>query len=112
VHHNSWGFREQEFEMSKPRGVYRIAVIGDSFTYGQGIPEEDRFTELMEKFLNDQMKKYEVLNFGRGGAQTVDEVATLRNIVLRMNPDFILLQWFVNDFEGKILHRTHFSTKW
>jgi hypothetical protein len=99
---NSWGFREQEFKMNKARDIYRIAVIGDSFTYGSGIPEENRFTGLIENFLNGltEVKNYEVLNFGRPGAQTIDEVVSLRNIVLGTNPDFILLQWFINDVEG------------
>src|SRR5262245_7762890 len=33
VHLNSSGFREREFESTKPRGSYRIAVIGDSYTF-------------------------------------------------------------------------------
>lgn len=34
---NSWGFREKEFNLVKPNNTYRIAVIGDSITYGQGV---------------------------------------------------------------------------
>ena len=57
---------------------------------------------LIESFLNGltKVKKHEVLNFGQPGAQTIDEVISLRNTVLRTNPDFILLQWFINDVEG------------
>jgi lysophospholipase L1-like esterase len=97
---NSWGFRERNFDLAKPEGVYRIAVIGDSLTYGQGIGTQERFTDLLEQRLNNKSGEYEVLNFGRSGAETVDHVNILRFPVLYAEPDFILLQWFTNDVEG------------
>ena len=97
---NTSGFREREFSRNKPIGIYRIAVIGDSFTYGQGIAEEMRFTNLLEQRLNDRTRRYEVLNFGRPGAETVDHLEILDTYVLDLSPDFVILQWFVNDVEG------------
>src|SRR5262249_13532460 len=47
---NSLGFREREIP-PKTAGRYRIAVVGDSFTWGQGIEEADRYSNLIEKFL-------------------------------------------------------------
>lgn len=101
VHLNQLGFRDKEVEDIKPAGVYRIAVIGDSFTFGQGIKADDRFTNLVEKSLNSGGNNYRVLNFGRQGTETVDHLETLRKTVLRLKPDFVLLQWYVNDFEGR-----------
>jgi len=101
IRRNSWGFREREFDLAKPEGVYRIAVVGDSITFGQGVEEENRFTNLLEKRLNDQNGEYEVLNFGRPGAETVDHLDILNDPVLKTESDFILLQWFTNDFEGR-----------
>ena len=97
---NTWGFRERDFDLVKPEGVYRIAVIGDSITYGQGIEEADRFTNLLEKELNGKNGQYEVLNFGRPGAETVDHLDFLKDPVLNADPDSILLQWYTNDVEG------------
>jgi len=103
VRRNSLGYREREVERNKPPGVYRIAVIGDSFTFGQGVAERERYTNLLETELNREggPHKFEVLNFGRAGAQTIDEINILKGVVLDHQPDFILLQWFVNDPEGK-----------
>ena len=42
VHVNSSGYREREFAAVKPSGAFRIAVVGDSFTYGNGVRQEDR----------------------------------------------------------------------
>jgi hypothetical protein len=96
--HNHLGFREREFEPEPAAGVFRICVIGDSFTYGQGLPMGDRFTSLLQQRLDAAGGgKSEILNFGRDGAETEDHLAILREHVLPARPDFVLLQWFVND---------------
>jgi lysophospholipase L1-like esterase len=101
VHYNRWGFRERDFDPKKPSGTYRIAVIGDSLTYGQGIREQERFSNLLEERLNSHSgRKYQVLNFGLPGAETTDELGFLTRSVLSNKPDFILLQWYINDVEG------------
>ena len=95
---NALGFREREVLPKPAQGVYRIAVIGDSFTFGSGIARSDRMTERLEGLLSSL--HVEVLNFGRSGAQTADHVETLRDIVLPVQPDFVLMQWYSNDVEG------------
>jgi len=100
---NSLGFREREFSLAKPDGVYRIAVLGDSLSWGPGVPTAKRFSNLVERFLDEQRgpgPRYEVLNFGLSGMDTEDEVRMLRQLVLKTEPDFVLLQWYVNDFEN------------
>lgn len=100
---NSLGFREREFSLAKPDGVYRIGVIGDSLSWGPGVPTAERFSNLVERFLDEQRgpgPRYEVLNFGLSGMDTEDEVRMLRELVLKTAPDFVLLQWYVNDFEN------------
>lgn len=57
-------------------------------------------TERLEALLRDADLNAEVLNFGRPGSETVDHVETLQDAVLPLQPDFVLLQWFVNDVEG------------
>src|SRR5262249_29981590 len=103
VHFNSSGFREREFELTKPEGFYRIAVIADSYTLGQGIEKAERFSDLLESELQRGHRHIEVLNFGRAGYNTIDEIAVLREDVLKAQPDFVLLQWTVNDVEGHML---------
>jgi hypothetical protein len=101
VRYNRWGFRERELDPVRPPRTYRIAVIGDSLAYGQGIAESERFSNLVEQRLNETGKgRYEVLNFALPGAETVDELAFLSRAVLLARPDFILLQWYTNDVQG------------
>jgi lysophospholipase L1-like esterase len=95
---NALGFREDEIS-EKRAGIYRIAIIGDSLTYGQGILDNDRFSNLLRSGLNDNGETFEVFNFGRPGAETHHHRQILAEAVLPQKPDFILLQWFVNDVE-------------
>ena len=97
IQENDRGFREREFTAPKPNHVYRIAVIGDSFTYGNGIREDDRYTNRLQAWLPGT---FEVLNFGLPGANTPDHYALMASRVLPAQPDYVLLQWFVNDVEG------------
>jgi hypothetical protein len=93
---NSWGFRGRDYAVPKPRGAYRIAVVGDSFTYGNGVRQQDRYTELIQARLPEH---FEVLNFGDAGANTPQHRAQVRRVLADVQPDFVLLQWYVNDME-------------
>ena len=104
---NDQGFRERQVHFSKPAGIYRIAVVGDSFTFGNGIPADQRYSALMQRALGDG---FEVLNFGLPGNNTPEETAVIRQAVRRYAPDFILVQWFVNDVEGPSRSRPTYAT--
>jgi len=93
---NSSGFRGREFSAVKPPGIYRIAVVGDSFTYGNGVRQEDRYSDLLQARLPTH---FEVLNFGAPGANTPEHRALVAHLLPEIHPDFVLLQWFVNDME-------------
>jgi lysophospholipase L1-like esterase len=91
---NSLGFRDREPGPKDPKR-YRIAVVGDSFTWGQGIEERDRFSNVLEGFLG---ARYEVLNLGIPGHDMPQHLEVLDQ-ALPMRPDFVLLQLYINDFE-------------
>jgi hypothetical protein len=97
---NSQGFREREFPLEKPPGVYRIALVGDSVGYGQGIDDDERFARLVERSLRAGGTPAEVITFTRPGTETVDHLKVLRESVLPAHPDFVLLQWYENDYWG------------
>jgi hypothetical protein len=96
VHLNGAGFREREFPATKPPGIYRIAAVGDSFTYGNGVRQQDRYSDLLQRMLPEHL---EVLNFGAGGANTPEHRTLVARLLAGNQPDFILLQWYVNDVE-------------
>ena len=97
VRHNHYDYRGGEFDEVKPAGVYRVAVLGDSYTYGNGVPEDRRFSNLVGEALRNL--HIEVLNFGFPGNNWPEHVKALERRVLRLRPDFVLLQWGTNDVE-------------
>lgn len=94
---NAFGFRERGFAAVKAPGTYRIAVVGDSFTFGNGLEPHERYSGLLQQWLP---AGFEVLNLAVPGNNTPQHLATLQSRVLPLGPDYVLLQWFVNDIEG------------
>ena len=95
---NSHGYRDRERTKAKPGGVYRIAVLGDSFVEGRQVALEDTFCAVLERILNSKSvlagKAVEVLNFGVSGYGTAQELLTLRHDVYAFAPDRVILAVF------------------
>jgi hypothetical protein len=95
---NRFGYRDDDFTPVPAPGVFRIATVGDSFTYGQGIASDARMTEQLQERLNaGGSVTFEVLNFGVPGANYDRHLVTLRSALHSAQPDFVLLQWYKND---------------
>ncbi len=97
---NSHGYRDLERTLEKPPGTWRIAALGDSVTFGWGVPLADVFTQKMEQRLNQRPDSYtyEVLNFGVPAYNTAQEVADFEAGCLAFDPDVVLLIFVDNDF--------------
>lgn len=96
---NSLGFRGKETSVEKPANTIRIVGIGDSFTFGSGVRENDTFLSVLESNLNQLggSTRIEVLNLGVGGYNTAHEVSLLQNMGIKFNPDIVVLCFFLND---------------
>lgn len=94
IHINSRGLRDREIAPTKARGVYRVLVLGDSFTYGRGVAGEETYPRRLEVLLNrgSGRRRYEVINAGVGGYGTFHEAALLRDEGWAYQPDFLVLQ--------------------
>jgi lysophospholipase L1-like esterase len=95
--YNSLQFRDREFGPRRP-GVRRVAILGDSFTEGQGVKERDAYARVLEGVLNAQRSSWEVLNFGRRGADFPALANTFEEI-LEFDPDVVLYGMGLNDCE-------------
>jgi lysophospholipase L1-like esterase len=103
VVNNSLGFREKEFVTPKPPNVYRIMVLGDSYTWGTGLAEEERYSNRLEALLSSKFpyKEIEVLNFGIGGLATVHEREVLAQYQDMVKPDLIIVGMCQNDTQPR-----------
>jgi lysophospholipase L1-like esterase len=97
---NSHGYHDLERTLEKPEGTWRIAALGDSVTFGWGVPLEHVFTQKMEQRLNQRPDNYdyEVLNFGVPAYNTAQEVTDFAARGLAYDPDVVLLVFVDNDF--------------
>jgi lysophospholipase L1-like esterase len=109
VRTNSHGMRDAE-PLATPRdSLARIAVIGDSFTFGMGIEAPAVYPQVLEMLLNDGLEapRYDVLNFGVGGYGARDEALVLRHKALVWNPRLVIIGYALNDPETSPLQRLH-----
>lgn len=83
---NSKGLRDDETTYEKPEGVFRIVVLGDSRTFGFGVPIEKHFTTKLEGYYNN----VEVINMGVSGYGVDQELLFLQIEGLRYQPDLVI----------------------
>lgn len=89
---SSQGLRDVEHTLSKPIGVTRIALLGDSSTEGLQVPLEKTYARLLEAQLNKgKAAHFEVLNFACSSYSTGQQLVQLQNEVLAYKPDITVL---------------------
>ena len=96
---NAHGQRGKYYRFAREPGKYRVLVLGDSFTEGVQVSEEDLFTSRLEE-INPRL---EVINAGVGGYGTVQEFLYLSTEGLQFKPDLVLLMLFENDLSDNCL---------
>lgn len=95
---NSLGLRDREYTEEKPKGVYRILVLGDSPVVGIEVPSEETFPNQLEQLLNQkQPGRFEVLNGGMQGYSPILYYLFLKEKGLKFDPDMILLNFSITD---------------
>ena len=99
---NSQGLRDREFSYERVPGKLRIVMLGDSLTVGWGVPLEDTFAKRIERMYAAAGIDAEVINFGVGNYNTVQEVQVFLTKGYRYRPDVVVLNYFVNDAEPTV----------
>jgi hypothetical protein len=107
---NHDGFRGPDYPLAKPPDTLRIAVLGDSFTEAQQVPEQDTFCAVAQSRLQAAMpleaagggpphhfRRAEVMNFGCDGYGTAQELIMLQRRVWRYSPDVVVLAVFTGN---------------
>ena len=96
---NSLGLRGAELT-SKGQHEYRILVLGDSFTWGEGVMENQDYPTQVERELENRgIRQVRVINGGVPGYSTKQERIWLERIVDKVEADAVLLGFFLgNDF--------------
>jgi hypothetical protein len=108
VSFNSAGMRDREHSLTKPEGVFRVLVLGDSFMEALQLPFEASFPSLLEGELGATGRRIEVLNASVSGWGTDDELRYLTSYGLRWKPDLIVVATTLyNDVSDNLRERFH-----
>ncbi len=97
---NSLGLRGDEVSVPKPPRTVRVLVVGDSATFGYGIPVEATYAKVLEKRLNQNASsgmRYEVLNGGALGGSLGDYLHFLNSKADTLQPDIVVVGVSLND---------------
>ncbi len=86
----------------KPAGTFRIAVVGDSFTFAPFMQFTDTFSYKLQQMLkvSGSTRNVEVINYGVPAYSTSHEIDTTKQAIAE-GADLIILQITLNDPEIK-----------
>jgi hypothetical protein len=102
---NSLGWRDRERTYSRQPGVTRATAIGDSFTFGIGVDDGERFTDVLPNLIDG----LEVVNLGVAGYGTDQELRVLELEGVRYEPDIVILTVCTFNDLGDIGHDVIYS---
>ena len=103
--HNALGFRGPELVVSKPATAFRIACLGGSTTYGQGV-EDWRLT--YPALLEDSLRAWgvsqvETVNAGVPGYSSYESLINLEFRVADLQPDVLFFYEAINDIPPRLV---------
>jgi lysophospholipase L1-like esterase len=93
VRTNRYGLRGPDPVIPPPPETVRILVMGDSYTFGFPVEDQETFAKRMESLLKAQGYPVEIVNGGASGYSTTLHYISLRDQFLSFQPDLVIL-WF------------------
>jgi len=103
INTDSLGLRAKTAGVSyglKRQHDYRIAIVGDSITFGEGVRRtEDTFAQVLEDSLvqREQSVTVKVFNYGTSAYSVKEMAATLRYRMLDIQPDLVVMAIIPSD---------------
>ncbi len=103
---NSMGLRGSREYSEKPEGL-RILLLGDSFTYGIGVNDDQTFAHITEKNLKDVTPHLEVMNAGVPSTGTDYALRFYTARGWRFGSRIVVLCFYSNDFQDNEHQRSY-----
>jgi hypothetical protein len=97
-----------EYVPTKAAGEFRVLLLGDSYTMGYGLHDDETFAHHLQQKLDKGFprKKLRVINCGVGGYAPFQERIFLNERGFIHEPDLVILQLFPPNDVGNSLART------
>jgi hypothetical protein len=107
---NNLGLRGQDATVEKPAGTKRVLMLGDSFTMGKGVEDDQTFSVLVERSLQQAMAScgggtVEVLNGGVDSYAPVLSMLQFQRDLAPLDPDLVILNLDHSDLIQEAAYR-------
>jgi|SRR3989344_2751212 len=90
---NIFGLRDKDYNLESNSN--KILFLGDSFTFGYGVEQEESYSEIFEKLID---YNYIVINSGYADGYSPDTFYVyLKDKGLDFNPDLVILGFFIGN---------------
>jgi len=98
---NAQGFRsEHDFTLEKKPGKFRVLLFGDSYTAGEGVSNDKRYADLLEK----TFPNVEIFNFALPGTGTDQQYLIFREFAKKIQADLIVIAVLVENVRRNPAH--------
>jgi len=107
---NNLGLRGADTTLEKPAGTIRVLMLGDSFTMGKGVEDDETFSALLERSLQRAMDtcggpRVEVLNAGIDSYAPILSYLHLKSELLQLGADVVVLNLDNSDLVQETVYR-------
>jgi len=96
----------REYAPRPPAGVTRVAVLGDSMTFGWGVDDQETYPAQLETILSGRTGRgHEVMNAGYPGTCLGEKAAWYERGVRPLHPSLVVLTLLGDDVDGDLFWR-------
>jgi lysophospholipase L1-like esterase len=110
---NEEGFRDRkDHPVPKPEGTIRVLLLGDSFTFGQGVNYDQSWPVIVEKYLEDSgNSEIDLVKAGVQGMDTRSEFILMKRLMNKYEFDVVVIVFLINDLYTNTLYGIEDSEK-
>ena len=95
---NAEGFRDETAHpVPKPPNIFRILLLGDSFTWGSGVNYTEIWPVIFEQNYGNHRPNIDIVKAGVSGYDTRQEVLYLQRLLPLFEPDVVAIAFLPND---------------
>lgn len=84
---NEKGLRDDDVPYEKPEGIFRVVLLGDSRSFGFGVPIEQHFSRILEGYFDN----LDVINMAVDGYGIDQELLMLEMEGFKYQPDLVMV---------------------
>jgi lysophospholipase L1-like esterase len=98
------GWRGPAWDGSRRAARHRVLALGDSWTFGRGVPDDATWPARLEARLRARGHHVAVFNSGVPGYDTVQQEIVLAQLADAVAPTLVILAWLPNDVTERSDH--------